>query len=374
MSKRGLIVGAFSAAFLGAGIWGLCALWSHFGPSRVPANWSFATTHPKIYRTGYAQVANSQNPRSVVIRSLKPLQYGAAALGQKCDATPFRGQRVRLTGWIQTDGFPDNSAAQILFFVKDPAGGELARGGVGVEESKYWREYAAVVDVPEEASTLFYGMVLSGAGTAWFNDLQIRAVPNTVPLSNQRKPRDLSAMPRLKLGPLLAADLKSLGSSIIGDVSLEEPGAEGRVLKSDLMDGKFFRVSSTTVTEDYAGKKLRLRARIKTADLQGGEVTIYFNSQSQNQNSNDFFATWSKPISGTTDWKDYDCVIAISGQKAMVTAGVSARGKGGSVFLKSLEVSLADDSPPGGVGFEIMQMTLPEPPVLANPMNLDFSK
>jgi hypothetical protein len=199
-------------------------------------------------------------------------------------------------------------------------------------------------------------------------------VPNTVPLSNQRKPRDLSAMPRLKLGPLLAADLKSLGSSIIGDVSLEEPGAEGRVLKSDLMDGKFFRVSSTTVTEDYAGKKLRLRARIKTADLQGGEVTIYFNSQSQNQNSNDFFATWSKPISGTTDWKDYDCVIAISGQKAMVTAGVSARGKGGSVFLKSLEVSLADDSPPGGVGFEIMQMTLPEPPVLANPMNLDFSK
>ena len=164
---------------------------------------------------------------------------------------------------------------------------------------------------------------------------------------------------------------EGLRNVVIKD-NVMDSGAEGRVLKFDLMGGKPGFISSMTNAEDYAGKKLRLRARLKTADLQGGGVTIYFDSQSQS--NNDSCAAWSKPISGTTDWKDYDCVIPISGQKAMVMAGMSAQGKSGSVFLKSLEVSLADDSPPGGEGFEVMQMTWPETPVLATPMNLDFSK
>jgi hypothetical protein len=308
-----------------------------------------------------------------VIRSLNSSAEGFASLGQKCDATPYRGQRVRISVWIMTDGV--SGAAHFFFVVNDQEGARLACGGDGVGGSRYWRQYAAVVDVPEEAATLFYGMTLNGAGKAWFNDLQIDVVPNTVKLDQWQLP-DLSTMPRLKPGSLLAADpeeaLKSLVSPKNADVSLEESGAEGRVLKFDLMGGKPGRFSSTTVAEDYAGKKLRLRARLKTADLQGGSVTIYFNSQSQS--NNDFLAAWSKPISGTTDWKDYDCVIPISGQKPMVTAGISAQGKSGSVFLKSLELSLADESPSGGDGFKVMQRTWPESPVMATPMNLDFSK
>lgn len=365
------MLGALCVLVLGAGIWALCAIWSHFAPSRVPANWSFATTQPKIYRTGYDQVAGSQAPRSVVIRSLNPSAEGFAALSQKCDATPYRGQRVRISLWIKTDGV--NGAAQFYVFVNDQAGVQLVQGGYGVDGSRYWRQYAAVADVPEAAATLSYGMVLNGAGKAWFNDLQIHVVPNTVKLDHVYVP-DSSALPRFKPGSLLAADpeeaLKSLISTNAAVVSLEESGAEGRVLKSDLMDGKPFRVISMTVAEDYTGKKLRLRARLKTADLQGDGVTVFFNTT----NNNDFFATWSKPISGTTDWKDYDCVIPVKGRKAEVTAGVSARGKAGSVFLKSLEISVADDSPPGGDGFKVMQMTSPESPVLATPMNLDFSK
>ena len=373
MTKPKSILVALCAFVLGAGIWGLCALWSHFGPSRVPANWSFLTAQPKIYRTGYDKVANSQTPTSLVIRSLNSSAEGFAGLSQKCDATPYRGQRVRISVWIKTDGV--NGSAYFFFVVNDQEGARLACGADGVGGSRYWRQYAAVVDVPEEAATLFYDMALSGAGKAWFNDLQIDVVPNTVKLDQLHLP-DLSAMPRLKPGSLLAADpeeaLKSLVSPNTADVSLEESGAEGRVLKFDLSGGKPGFVSSTTNAEDYAGKKLRLRARLKTADLQGGRVTIYFNSQSQS--NNDSCAAWSKPISGTTDWRDYDCVIPVSGQKAMVMAGMSAQGKSGSVFLKSLEVSLADDSPPGGEGFEVMQMTWPETPVLATPMNLDFSK
>lgn len=359
MSNRTLMLGTYGA-LVGVGIWGLCALWSHYGPSRVPANWSFATPNPKIYRTGYDKVAGSQTPRSLVIRSLNSSAKGDAGLSQKCDATPYRGQRVRISVWIKTDGV--NGADALYVVVKDQAGIMLAQGGYFVNGSRYWRQYAAVVDVPEDAASLFYGMTLHGAGKAWFNDLQINVVPNTVKLQQWQVP-DFSAVPKFKPGSLLA---------VCDGGSLEESEAEGRFLKSDLMDGKPFRVSSRTIAEDYAGKKLRLRARLKTADLQGGTVAIYFNSLSQG--TDDYFTGWSEPISGTTEWKDYDCAIPISGQKAMVTAGIYARGKAGSVFLKSLELSLADDSPPGGEGFEVMQWTWPESPVLATPMNLDFSK
>lgn len=372
MNKRNLILGALGA-LVGAGIWGLCALWSHFGPSRVPANWSFATSQPKIYRMGYDKVANSQTPRSLVIRSLKPSAEGFAGLSQKCDATPYRGQRVRISVWIKTDGA--NGAAQFYFLVNDQAGDKLAYGADGVGGSRYWRQYAAVVDVPEEAATLSYSMMLLGSGKACFNDLQINVVPNTVNLKQLQLP-DFSAMPRFKPGSLLAADPEESLKSLVGpnnaDVSLEESGAEGRVLKFDLMRGKPGRIRFTTIAEDYAGKKLRLRVRLKTDDLQGGKVTIYFNSSSLS--NNDLFGAWSKPISGTTDWKDYDCVIPISGQKATVMAGIFAQGESGSVFLKSFDLSLADDSPPGGEGFKFEQQTWPESPVLAGPMNLDFSK
>ena len=130
MIKPKLILGALGAAFLGAGIWGLCALWSYFGPSRVPANWSFVTTQPKMYRAGYDKVANSQTPTSLVIRSLIPSAEGFAGLSQKCDATPYRGQRVRISVWIKTDGV--KCSAQFSFSVKDQAGARLARGGDGV--------------------------------------------------------------------------------------------------------------------------------------------------------------------------------------------------------------------------------------------------
>ena len=373
VNKRKLILGALGV-LVGAGIWWLCALWSHFGPSRVPVNWSFATSQSQIYRTGYDTVANSQTPRSVLIRSLKPSAKGFAALSQKCDATPYRGQRIRISVWIKTDGV--NGAAQFHLVVNDQVGDKLAFGADGVGGSQYWRQYAAVVDVPEEAATLSYGMMLAGSGKAWFNDLQINAVPNTVNLRQLELP-DLSAMPRFEPRPLLDADpeetLKSLRSSKNAGVSLEESGEEGQVLKFDLIGGKpRLLVGSTTLAEDYAGKKLRIRARLKTADLQEGRVTIYFNAQSQS--NNDYFAASSKPISGTTDWKDYDCVISISGQKAMISAGIYAQGKGGSVYLKSLDLSLADDSALGGEDFEVMQATWPEPRVLATPMNLDFSK
>lgn len=64
-----------------------------------------------------------------MIRSLNPSAEGFAGLSQKCDATPYRGQRVRISVWIKTDGI--NGAAQFFFVVNDQAGARLGRVGTG---------------------------------------------------------------------------------------------------------------------------------------------------------------------------------------------------------------------------------------------------
>jgi hypothetical protein len=40
--------------------------------------------------------------------------------------------------------------------------------------------YSVVLDVPEDAEVIAFGIMLSGTGTAWLNQAQIEVVPTTV--------------------------------------------------------------------------------------------------------------------------------------------------------------------------------------------------
>ena len=59
-----------------------------------------------------------------------------------------------------------------------------------------WKEYSVVLDVPETATALAYGIFVSGAGTAWLNDVQMIEVGSGVKSTNMENTFKLPDAPQ----------------------------------------------------------------------------------------------------------------------------------------------------------------------------------
>jgi hypothetical protein len=46
-----------------------------------------------------------------------------------------------------------------------------------------WQQYALVVDVPEESTSMSFGLFLIGAGKMWLDEVKFEVVDKTVPLN-----------------------------------------------------------------------------------------------------------------------------------------------------------------------------------------------
>ena len=46
-----------------------------------------------------------------------------------------------------------------------------------------WKQFDVVLDVPEDATGVFFGILLSGTGEVWMNDVSLEAVGKDVPVT-----------------------------------------------------------------------------------------------------------------------------------------------------------------------------------------------
>jgi erythromycin esterase-like protein len=107
------------------------------------------------------------------------------------DAVPFRGRRFVLEGWVKRIGATRGRLS--LYARADAADGDrlmlenMLDSGMTVDGD--WREIELGLDVPVEAATIKFGVLLTGDGRAWADDLVV-SVGDQVP----RAPRDISIM------------------------------------------------------------------------------------------------------------------------------------------------------------------------------------
>ncbi|HYI07736.1 MAG TPA: hypothetical protein VEK57_01590 [Thermoanaerobaculia bacterium] len=113
----------------------------------------------------------------------------SAPLVQFVSAEPWRGKRVRLSGWLRTQDVAtqwaglwmriDSETAPGLSFDNMPD-----RGPRGTTD---WARYEVVLDVPKEAFEIYFGVVLLGNGTVWADDLLLEEVAKSVPVTGSPK-------------------------------------------------------------------------------------------------------------------------------------------------------------------------------------------
>jgi erythromycin esterase len=124
-----------------------------------------------------------QGERSAMIARPPGRHYGETLglLGQRIEATPYRGKRVRFRAAVRTDVSGAGNQAYLWMHVTKkwafpPSTAfrdDMADRPITNPE---WREYVIVGEVPEDAEMIDYGMALVGDGRTWIDAVSIEVV------------------------------------------------------------------------------------------------------------------------------------------------------------------------------------------------------
>jgi erythromycin esterase len=105
---------------------------------------------------------------------------GFGSFGQRIDATPYRGKKVRFRAKVRSQLTGDDSSARIWLRVDLPGGG---RGFFDNLQSRAlkslpeWTDLEIIGDVAPNAEAIAFGALFLGTGTAWYDETSLEIVP-----------------------------------------------------------------------------------------------------------------------------------------------------------------------------------------------------
>lgn len=152
-----------------------------------PEGWLIAGNQHECYDIGTDHTNRFDSLVSGTIRSREEVENGFATLMQMCSPVKYLGKRIRMSGYLRTSRLKEWSGLWLRVDVDSTfvAFDNMHDGDIdrSVKGDTDWKKYDIVVNVPENASRLAYGALLSGEGQIWFDRITFEEVDNTVPLT-----------------------------------------------------------------------------------------------------------------------------------------------------------------------------------------------
>lgn len=156
--------------------------------AQIPTGWQAFADNPAEYavRTDGTRHGGGQGFASATIRATVESTLGTGMLAQSVRADDYRGQRIRLSGYMRTSGVSEGTA--VLFMRVDGEG--------VVQTSDYmqnrplmldndWARQEIVLDVPRTAVGMTFGMLLNGSGQVWLDDVTLEVVDADTPVTGR---------------------------------------------------------------------------------------------------------------------------------------------------------------------------------------------
>ena len=169
----------------------LALLFAGTGPIRaqVPAGWLVGGNSPQDYNFTLDS-STPPNSRSALIAS-KPEAglRGFGTLMQQISAENYRGQHVRLSGYLKTESATraqlwmrvDGQDHQVLSF--DNMDNRPVTGTTG------WKQYDVVLEVPNDSVNITFGFLLTQGGKVWGHDFKLQTVDTSTPATASAAPQ-----------------------------------------------------------------------------------------------------------------------------------------------------------------------------------------
>ncbi len=161
-----------------------------------PVGWAKRGSMPASYDMGIEKGTGINGSDAATIKSKKKKIDGFGTLLQACVADTFRGKRVRMSGYMRSEDVA-GWAGFWLRVDKDSSGTITTLSFDNmydrhVKGTTSWTKYEIVLDVPADASMLYYGALLNSTGQIWFDDINFNIVDESVPVTGnykQKKPK-----------------------------------------------------------------------------------------------------------------------------------------------------------------------------------------
>ena len=148
-----------------------------------PHGWILAGSLPQDYRIGSENQYAYHGQQSGFIESIKDTIDGFGTLMQFCSGDAYRGERVRMTGYIQTLSPVESRAlmwARVDDYDLDVTGDFDNMEDRPIYGTKTWTKCVIVFDVPESNCVINYGLVLVNTGKAWIDNVSFEVVDSSV--------------------------------------------------------------------------------------------------------------------------------------------------------------------------------------------------
>jgi hypothetical protein len=148
----------------------------------APEGWFMAGMSPKDYMVSSDSLVYQQGHKSAIISNISDTPGGFCTLMQGCNIHKFKGKRVRMTGYIKTEGENTHAAmwARIDDFDNNITADFDNMDSRPIDGTNNWTKCEIVFDVPDANHGLFFGVIVNGKGKVWFDNVMFEAVGFTI--------------------------------------------------------------------------------------------------------------------------------------------------------------------------------------------------
>ncbi len=148
---------------------------------QAPSGW---IVPPTLQQAGYSAELRREGCRggtgcAVVLVPASQSRQAFGNLMQQIDASPYRGQTVRLSAWVRLEAAESTDRAQLWFRV-DRQGGQMGffdNMGSRPITSPEWRLYSIRGEIDADARLINFGLMSFGTGRAWLDDVTLEVIP-----------------------------------------------------------------------------------------------------------------------------------------------------------------------------------------------------
>jgi hypothetical protein len=147
-----------------------------------PRGWFLAGSHPDQYSVGVDHAIFHSGKGSAYLEAKRAGADGFGTLMQTINAAEFLGQRVRMSGYLKTAGIEQWAGMWMRIDSPDkkPLGFDNMQGRP-LKGSTDWTRCEIVLDVPKNSVDVAFGVLLSGVGRVWIDDIKFEVVDLSVP-------------------------------------------------------------------------------------------------------------------------------------------------------------------------------------------------
>jgi hypothetical protein len=166
--------------------------------AQVPEGWIKGGRAPQQYDVGIDKTVQRGGHPVVFVKSIEGAEKCVGALCpfgtlmQMASPGEYLGKRVRYSADVKSESIDQEDWAGLWFRVDGPDSGPgktLAFDNMQdrpIKGTTDWKRVSIVLDVPENAVAIAFGLLLQGSGKVWMGGLVLEVVPDTEPTTDMR--------------------------------------------------------------------------------------------------------------------------------------------------------------------------------------------